>query len=97
YDPASNVSRLQMAAFLSRSVDVVSKRASRRSAMNQYWTPQGFDFNSVVMVFGNPRHVQFDGADVWVSNRDGYVTRVRASDESFLGAWSGAAAAEGLV
>src|SRR6266498_1411184 len=38
YDPASSVSRLQMAAFLSRSVDGVLKRGSRRAALNRYWT-----------------------------------------------------------
>src|SRR5262249_52926167 len=34
YDPASNVSRLQMAAFLSRTVDGVLKRGSRRAILN---------------------------------------------------------------
>src|SRR5262249_26820548 len=38
YDPAGNVTRLQMAAFLSRSVDGVLKRGSRRAALNQFWT-----------------------------------------------------------
>src|SRR5262245_3856644 len=40
YDPASNVSRLQMAAFLSRSVDATLKRGSRRAAMKRLWTTQ---------------------------------------------------------
>src|SRR6266508_439429 len=40
YDPASNVNRLQMATFLSRSVDGVLKRGSRRAALQQFWTPQ---------------------------------------------------------
>src|SRR5215467_12344800 len=38
YDPASNVTRLQMAAFLSRTVDGVLKRGSRRAALDQFWT-----------------------------------------------------------
>src|SRR5580765_1579987 len=37
YDPSSNVSRLQMAAFLSRSVDGVVKRGSRRTALERLW------------------------------------------------------------
>jgi len=45
YDPASNVSRLQMAAFLSRTVDGALKRGSRRAALDQFWTTQ----NSTVM------------------------------------------------
>src|SRR6476469_5692261 len=40
YDPTSNVSRLQMAAFLSRTVDGVLKRGSRRTALDQFWTTQ---------------------------------------------------------
>ncbi|HEV8117299.1 MAG TPA: hypothetical protein VGQ32_02175, partial [Thermoanaerobaculia bacterium] len=40
YDPTTAVSRLQMAAFLSRSVDGVLKRGSRRAAMKQFWTSQ---------------------------------------------------------
>src|SRR5215470_11758385 len=40
YDPASNVTRLQMAAFLSRTVDRTLQRGSRRAALNQFWTTQ---------------------------------------------------------
>ena len=40
FDPAGNVSRLQMAAFLSRTVDGTLKRAGRRAALGQFWTPQ---------------------------------------------------------
>ena len=40
YDPTSNVNHLQMAAFLSRTVDGVLKRGSRRAALDQYWTPK---------------------------------------------------------
>ena len=40
YDPAGNVSRLQMAAFLSRTVDRVGARGSRCAALSQFWTPQ---------------------------------------------------------
>jgi hypothetical protein len=38
YDPTSNVSRLQMAAFLSRTVDGALRRGSRRAALDQFWT-----------------------------------------------------------
>ena len=40
YDPTSSVSRLQMAAFLSRSVDGVLKR-NKRAALRRFWTSQG--------------------------------------------------------
>src|SRR5262245_55136273 len=41
YDPAGNVTRLQMAAFLSRSVDGVLRRGSRRASLGQFWTNGG--------------------------------------------------------
>src|SRR5215813_10072319 len=40
YDPAGNVTRLQMAAFLSRTVDRTIQRSSRRAAVAKYWTPK---------------------------------------------------------
>ena len=39
YDPAGNVSRLQMAAFLSRGVDNLLRRAGKRAALRQFATP----------------------------------------------------------
>src|SRR5215831_12499808 len=36
YDPASTVSRLQMAAFLSRTVEGVTKRQSLRTVENRF-------------------------------------------------------------
>jgi len=36
YDPAGVVTRLQMAAFLSRTVDGTVKRANRRAALNRF-------------------------------------------------------------
>ncbi len=41
YDPTANVSRLQMAAFLSRTVDGVLKRGGRRAALGQFWGTKG--------------------------------------------------------
>src|SRR5512144_844128 len=55
YDPAGNVSRLQMAAFLSRSVDGVLKRGSRRAALYQFWTPQTPATLAVTTLFDPPQ------------------------------------------
>ena len=38
YDPSAGVSRLAMAAFLSRTVDAALKRGSKRAALDQFWT-----------------------------------------------------------
>src|SRR5580765_3083994 len=92
YDPAANVSRLQMAAFLSRTVDGVLKRGSRRAILDQFWTTQ----NSTVLgittlggAFTNPRAVRADGADLWVGNFNANsISRVRASDGKLLESWT---------
>ena len=91
YEPAATVTRLQMAAFLSRTVDGVLKRGSRRAALNQYWKP----LNSTVLdvttlASGNVLYPVSDGADIWVPGRFGFVSRVRASDGALLGTWTGA-------
>ncbi len=91
YDPTSSVTRLQMAAFLSRSVDGVLKRGGRRAAVNQFWTTQGGSSLGVTTLFAGSFDVRYDGADVWVSN-DGNntVSRVRTSDGRLLETWTGA-------
>src|SRR5215467_15860359 len=70
YDPTSNVTRLQMAAFLSRSVDVVLKRGGRRAALNQFWTTQNATVLGLTTVGLSPNLVACDGADIWVANAD---------------------------
>src|SRR5262245_65598756 len=94
YDPASNVSRLQMAAFLSRTVDGVLRRGSRRATLNQFWTSQNATVLGITTLgvggFINPHHLRSDGADLWVSNYNGnMISRVRASDGKLLEPWTG--------
>jgi len=99
YDPSANVNRLQMAAFLSRSVDGVLKRGSRRAALRQFATPQVGDFLAMTTVGSSPFNVECDGADVWVrcGGDGGTVSRVRASDGKLLDTWTGAASGIGMV
>ncbi len=94
YDPTSSVSRLQMAAFLSRSVDGVLKRGSRRAALDQYWTPQGSAVLGITTVGSFPEMIRSDGLDIWVPASSGdSVARVRGSDGSVLATWTGATSA----
>ncbi len=91
YDPASAVSRLQMAAFLSRSVDGVLRRGGRRAALNQSWTTQEVQLLGLTVIGSNPNLPRSDGADVWVPNFGGAtVSRVRGSDGRLLETWTGA-------
>src|SRR6185295_11117588 len=63
YSPASPVSRLQMAAFLARTVDRTLQRGSRRAALRQFWSPQTSQLALTATLAGSPRFVEFDGAD----------------------------------
>ena len=98
YDPAANVTRLQMAAFLSRTVDGVLKRGSRRAAMDQFWISQNSSVLGLTTVGLTPNYLRSDGTDVWVSNSSsGTISRVRASDGKLLETWVGATTPESLV
>src|SRR5580765_1086199 len=57
YDPTGNVSRLQMAAFLSRTVDGTLKRGGRRAALNRFWYPQSVFHLGYAGVGSDPRNL----------------------------------------
>jgi len=98
YDPTGNVTRLQMAAFLSRTVDGVLNRGSRRAALDQFWTTQNASVLGVTTVGNSPGLLSSDGADIWVPDTtDGTVSRVRASDGKLLETWTGAPNAWGVL
>ena len=98
YDPTANVTRLQMAAFLSRTVDGALKRGSRRAILDQFWTSQNSTVLGTTTVGVNPEQARSDGADLWVANyTSGTVSRVRASDGKLLETWTGAANATGVL
>ena len=98
YDPASTVSRLQMAAFLSRTVDGVLKRGSRRAIADEFWTPKNVGVLGLTTVGGPPLNLRSDGSDIWVtSDAASRVFRLRASDGKLLETWTGATNAFGVV
>src|SRR5262245_32810352 len=67
YDPSANVTRIQMAAFLSRSVDRSLQRSGRRAALGQFWNTRAAGV-TLTTVGVNPVFLRSDGLDVWVSN-----------------------------
>jgi hypothetical protein len=90
YDPSSAASRLQMAAFLSRTVDKTLQRGSRRTAMRQLWSTHNGEVALTATLAGSPRFVEFDGADIWVGQGEsGQVSRIQASDGKLLETWTG--------
>ena len=98
YEPSSDVTRLQMAAFLSRTVDGALKRGSRRAALDQYWTTQSSTVLGLTTVGAIPSLLKSDGADIWLANSTpGTVSRVRSSDGNLLETWTGATLATGVL
>jgi hypothetical protein len=95
YSPDDFVTREQMAAFITRTLDQSLERGSRRAALKQFWTPKSWRDLSYTSV-GNGGgvipgfSVESDGEDIWVSDYvTGTVSRVHASDGRLLGIWDG--------
>ena len=94
YSPKDNVTRLQMAAFLSRTVDGTLRRASQRTIAGQFWTPQSAA-GLTTIGNGQANGLAFDGADLWVASNSIY--RVRASDGKVLETWGGSLFPQAVV
>jgi hypothetical protein len=97
YSPEVTVTREQMAAFITRTLDQSLRRGSQRAAMKRFYigTTPGY---SQTIVGDNPSFCECDGADVWVANASsGTVSRLRASDGDLLQTWTGATQAFGVV
>ena len=98
YSPSQNVTREQMAAFISRTMDQSLKRGSQRTILEQNWTTQGANNLALTDVGDGPRLVKSDGAHLWVANSNSdTVSRVLASDGRVLVTWTGADAATGVL
>jgi hypothetical protein len=99
YSPSANVTRDQMAAFITRTQDSALKRGSHRAALDQWAIPTSVPSTGRTAVGTSPKFVKSDGEDLWVANDDstGTVSRVHASDGRLLGTWTGAFGASGVV
>jgi hypothetical protein len=98
YTPGANVTREQMAAFISRTMDQSLRRGSQRTILEQNWTTQGANNLALTDVGDGPRLVKSDGAHLWVANSNSdTVSRVLASDGRVLVTWTGADAATGVL
>jgi DNA-binding beta-propeller fold protein YncE len=98
YSPTQTVTREQMAAFISRTMDQSLKRGSERAVTRKWFTPQTADSLTLTDVGDFPQQVEFDGTDLWVANRSsGTVTRVRPGDGKVLETWTGATSARGIL
>ena len=92
YSPAANVTREQMAAFITRTLDQSLKRGKQRAAAQQWWQPTNVSaLRSTSFTFIGAfdlRNIAWDGADLWVANNAAHtVHRVRASDGKVLSSY----------
>jgi hypothetical protein len=86
YSPTAPVSREQMAAFTTRTLDQSLKRGNRRAALGEWWTNTSTNQRmSASTNQPNPRFLACDGLTVWVSNTDGNtVSRVDIRTQSLI-------------
>src|SRR6187455_1144227 len=61
YNPTQPVTREQMAAFITRTLDQSLKRGSRRAALDQFWTTASSNSLALTMVEDGPIGVKSDG------------------------------------
>jgi hypothetical protein len=73
YSPAQTVTREQMAAFISRTLDQSLKRGSRRGALDQWWTAKDDTGarNRASLEGNSLNYVKSDGKDLWVVSANG--------------------------
>jgi DNA-binding beta-propeller fold protein YncE len=91
FSPNLDVTRVQMSTFLQRSADQVLTRASRRAALNQWWTSQNTSALQSISVGGFPERCVADGESIWTTTNSGAtVVQVQASTGKVLGTWTGA-------
>jgi hypothetical protein len=96
YSPTATVTREQMAAFITRTMDQSLRRGSKRAALGQWWTTK-VDANLIVVGIA-PQYVVSDGIDLWVSNTiSNSIWRLRAVDASPLTIYTNVPSPEDLV
>jgi DNA-binding beta-propeller fold protein YncE len=70
FSPANTVTREQMAAFTTRTLDQSLKRGHTRAALGEWWTNKTDLRTLTATGFHNPRFLACDGLTVWVSNTE---------------------------
>jgi DNA-binding beta-propeller fold protein YncE len=99
FSPDETVSRVQMTTFLQRSLDQGVMRASRRAALDQWWTNTGpMQTIAVALGGGSPQYCAGDGENIWVSIGPGgnQLVKVQASTGQVLDTWDDIESAFGI-
>ena len=88
YTPSSTVTREQMAAFITRTLDQSLKRGNRRAVLQQWWTPTLTAALRPVELGAATGKVVYDGSDLWVVVGFLMVSRIEASSGRVSQIWS---------
>jgi DNA-binding beta-propeller fold protein YncE len=96
FSPNNTVTRVQMTTFLQRSLDQSLTRASRRAALNQWWTSDSVTAMQTIAIGGLPFYCAADGKDIWTTT-NGQVVQVQANTGKVLGTWTGATNSFGVL
>jgi hypothetical protein len=103
YSPSNQVTRDQMAAFITRTQDSSLRRGSKWAALQQFWTTTpnydpAFGGLGTTTVGKSPDLVESDGEDLWVASPfSNTVSRVRARDGGLVDTWTGATLPLGVL
>jgi DNA-binding beta-propeller fold protein YncE len=97
FSPSEPVIRVDMTTFLQRSLDQGIMRASRRAALNQWWTPQNTLSMRSISLDGNTLFCMADDKNIWTVTNAGHVAKIRASTGNNVGHWTGAAGGNSAV
>jgi hypothetical protein len=90
YSPTNTVTREQMAAFITRTLDQSLRRGSKRAALGQWWTPRGPNDMASHDVGDSPVNIISDGLNLWVANfSSDNVMRVSSLTGVVTGPWTG--------
>jgi hypothetical protein len=96
YGPGNNVTRDQVAAFVTRTLDQSLRRGSRRAALGQWWISQVPRFSETVGI--SPSFATSDGTQVYVSNSgSNFVSVHEANTGRFVSQLLGIPSPHGLV
>jgi hypothetical protein len=98
YSPANTVTREQMAAFITRTLEQSIRRNNRRAVTKKWYLPPNPTGITLTVVGNSPQAVEFDGTDIWVANNDSdTVQRFRPNDGQLLQTWTNAFSVSQLV
>jgi hypothetical protein len=99
YSPAANVTREQMAAFTSRTLEQSLKRSHTRAALGEWWTNKNTNARTLILTTGlNPQFLACDGQTVWASNtQSNTVSRTDISTNSHICTRTGIPSPEKIV